>query len=510
MNILKAVGSFGSLTLLSRVLGYFRDILIAVFIGTSSLADAFFVAFRLPNTFRRLFAEGTFNAAFIPIFTKLSIKNRSENFTNSVFNFLLIVLLPLTIIAEIFMGGFVFLISPGFTSEPEKFKLATDLSRITFPFLLFVSLSSFFSAILNSKGKFAVAAAAPIILNIFLIFSIFYSKFFDQSFVKSMSLAVFFAGLVQMLILILYCRRYYIPKINLVIKFNDQIKQFFSRLLPSIFSSGVMQINILVGTIIASFQSSAVSYLYYADRIYQLPLAISGIAIGTVVLPVLSKTIISASREKVFFIQNRSIELSILLSAPAAVGIIVGAQEIISCLFGYGSFDETSVFNTSNALIIFGFGLPAFSLLKLYSNFYFARGDTKFPFKVSVFTVLTNILISIIFFEKYGFLSIAAGTTISCWLATFIYKYNLKVDNFHSSDRIFIERFAKIFVCSLIMGSLLYFQFFYFKDYFASPELIKVLYLLFIVGNSIFVYFILTVMFKAFSIKDFKLKNYNE
>ena len=160
------------------------------------------------------------------------------------------------------------------------------------------------------------------------------------------------------------------------------------------------------------------------------------------------------------------------------------------------------------ALVIFGFGLPAFSLLKLYSNFYFARGDTKFPFKVSVFTVLANILISIIYFKKFGFLSIAAGTTISCWLATFIYKYNLKIDKFHTSDRIFIERFAKIFVCSLIMGSLLYYQFFYFEDYFYKRDLIKVLYLFFIVGNSIFVYFIMSVLFKAFSIKDFKLKNY--
>ena len=508
MNILRAVGSFGSLTLVSRVLGYFRDILIAIFIGTSSLADAFFVAFRLPNTFRRLFAEGTFNAAFIPIYTKLSVTNRSEHFTNSVFNFLLIVLLPITIIAEIFMGGFIFLISPGFANEPEKFKLATDLSRITFPFLLFVSLSSFFSAILNSKGKFAVAAAAPIVLNIFLVFSIFYAKYFNQSFVKSMSLAVFFAGLFQMLILIIYCRKYFIPKINLIIKLTDQLKQFFAKLLPSIFSSGVMQINILVGTIIASFQSSAVSYLYYADRIYQLPLAISGIAIGTVVLPVLSKTILSESKENVFFIQNRSIELSVFLSAPAAVGIIVGAEEIISCLFGYGSFNEDSVLNTSKALVIFGFGLPAFSLLKLYSNFYFARGNTRFPFKVSVFTVLANIFISIIFFEKFGFLSIAAGTTISCWLATFIYKYNLKIDNFHISDRIFIERFAKIFACSLIMGSLLYYQFFYFKDYFIGTDLIKVLYLFIIVSNSIFVYFVMSMLFKAFSIKDFKLKKY--
>ena len=210
-----------------------------------------------------------------------------------------------------------------------------------------------------------------------------------------MSLSVFFAGLVQMIILIFYSRKFFIPKINFIIKLTDQIKQFL-KLLPSIFSSGVMQINILVGTIIASFQSSAVSYLYYADRIYQPPLAISGIAIGTVVLPVLSKTILSESKKKVFFIQNRSIEFSIFLSAPAAIGIIVGAEEIIYCLFGYGSFDDTSVLNTANALIIFGFGLPAFSLLKLYSNFYFARGNTKFPFKVSVFTV-ANILISVVF-----------------------------------------------------------------------------------------------------------------
>jgi len=508
MNILKAVSSFGSLTLLSRILGYFRDILIAVFIGTTAMADAFFVAFRLPNTFRRLFAEGTFNAAFVPIYTKLKIKKNSTLFTNSVFNFLLVILLILTLVAEIFMGGFVYLISPGFIGEPEKFKLATDLSRITFPFLLFVSLSSFFSAILNSNGKFAVAAGAPIVLNIFLILSIFYAKYFDQSFVRLMAIAVFFAGCTQMLILIIYCRKYFIPKINFIIKFNKQVKIFFQKLLPSIFSSGVMQINILVGTIIASFQSSAVSYLYYADRIYQLPLAISGIAIGTVVLPILSKTIINETQKKVFYIQNRSIELSVFLSAPAAVGIIIGAEEIISCLFGYGSFNQESIHNTANALIIFGFGLPAFSLLKLYSNFYFARGDTNFPFKVSVFTVVGNILISLVYFKKYGFLSIAGGTSISCWLAVFVYKFYLKKDKFHSSDKIFIERFSKIIATSLIMGGILYFQLFYFKEEFVTNEISKVFYLFFIVGDSITMYFLISALFKAFSIKDFKLKNY--
>lgn len=508
MNILKAVSSFGSLTLLSRVLGYFRDILIAIFIGTSSLADAFFVAFRLPNTFRRLFAEGTFNAAFIPIYTKLNLKKDEKNFTNSIFNFLLVVLLGLTLVAEIFMGGFIYLISPGFSSDPEKFELAINLSRITFPFLLFVSLSSFFSAILNSNGKFAVAAAAPIVLNIFLILSIYLAKQFDQSFVKNMSLAVLLAGITQMIILIFYCRKIFVPTISFHIHLSQNVKVFFKKLLPSIFSSGVMQINILVGTIIASFQTSAVSYLYYADRIYQLPLAISGIAIGTVILPVLSKTILKETTKKVYHIQNRSIELCLFLSAPAAVGIIVGAEEIISCLFGYGSFGKDSVVNTSKALVIFGFGLPAFSLLKVYSNFYFARNNTSFPFKISVFTVTTNILISVIFFEEFGFLSIAAGTSISCWMAVITYKIFLKKDSFHLSDQTFVERFAKIFVCSLIMGSILHYQFFYFQSYFLDQGIGKVFYLLLIVGNSMIVYLILAIIFKAFSIKDFKLKKY--
>ena len=184
MNLLSSASIFSFFTLISRILGYLRDILIAIFLGASIFADAFFVAFRLPNTFRRLFAEGTFNAAFIPIYTKLKDKKDSKKFTNLVFNFLLIVLLILTLIAEIFMGGFIYLISPGFASDPEKFNLATQLSRITFPFLLFVSLSSFFSAILNSNGKFAVAAAAPIILNLFLILAIFLAKSFDKKFIR--------------------------------------------------------------------------------------------------------------------------------------------------------------------------------------------------------------------------------------------------------------------------------------------------------------------------------------
>ena len=507
MNILKSVGSFGGLTIISRILGYIRDILIAIFIGTSYLADAFFVAFRLPNTFRRLFAEGSFNSAFIPMYTKFKNKKQSYLFANSIFNFLLIILLGLVFLCEIFMGGVMFIISPGFVEDPNKFEVAKTLSRITFPFLLFVSLSSFLSAILNSNNKFAASAAAPIILNIFFIISIFISSAYDKSFVQNMSLAVFFAGIVQFLILVFCTRKYFIPKLGFNFIYLKNIKDFFKRILPSIFSSGIMQINILVGTIIASFQSSAVSYLYYADRVYQLPLALTGIAVGTVILPVLSKSLKSKSDKIVKFLQNRSVELSLFLSAPAAAGLIIGSEQIISCLFGYGSFDNESIKQTSRALKVFGYGLPAFSLLKLYSNFYFARGNTKFPFHVSIITVILNIFISILFFNKIGFISIAFGTTISCWISIFIYKFFLKKDNFYEFDKIFIERLSKIFVCTLIMASILYFQFFYFSYNFETTSIYKLFYLIFIISSSIIVYFALSLLFRSFSIRDFRIKS---
>ena len=507
MNILTSVSSFGILTLVSRILGYLRDILIAFFVGTSFLADAFFVAFRLPNTFRRLFAEGSFNSAFVPQYSKLDVKKKSYNFANSIFNLLVFSLLLLICVAEIFMGGVLYLISPGFLADDQKFELATSLSRITFPFLFFVSLSSFYSGILNSKGKFAVAASAPIILNVMLIGSIYYSYINKEEYVYHMSWAVSIAGFLQLLMLYFYSKKYFVPKLSFNFTISEEVKYFFRRLLPSIFSSGIMQINILVGTIIASFQASAVSYLYYADRIYQLPLAITGIAIATVILPTLSKAIFR-KEEKSFFLQNRSIELSLFLSAPAMVGILVATQPIISCLFGYGSFNQESIYQTSRALFIFGFGLPAFSLLKIYSSFYFARGDTKFPFKVSLLTVIINILISILFFAYFGFIAIALGTVISCWIAILVYQFNLHQNNLHQFDKIFKIRISKIFVCSFIMSAILYFLLFEFGDVFYENSASKIFYLVGIVGSSALIYFLLSILFKSFSISDFKSKSY--
>ena len=299
MNLIKSTSTFSFFTLISRITGYFRDVLIAIYLGSGPIADAFFVAFRIPNTFRRLFSEGTFNAAFVPSYSsQLAIKKKAKYFANTIFNILLISLLFLVFLVEIFMPGFVFIIAPGFEKNIDKLDLTITLTRITFPFLLFVSLSSFFSAILNSHNKFAAASASPIILNIFLIITLSLSNYLNDQLVFYLSLAVSLAGLFQLLFLIYFVKKYFIPSLSFKFNINDKVKLFFKKLLPSIFSSGVTQINILIGTIIASFQASAVSYLYYADRIYQINLAVAGIAFGTVILPSLSKYIQSKDKKK--------------------------------------------------------------------------------------------------------------------------------------------------------------------------------------------------------------------
>jgi len=340
MNLIKSTGTFSFFTIISRLLGYVRDILIAVFLGAGPLADAFFVAFRIPNTFRRLFSEGTFNAAFVPSYSSLLNKKKlSANFANNIFNLLILGLFFLVIVTEILMPLFVFMIAPGFEGDSQKMELAITLTRITFPFLLFVSLASFFSAILNSHNKFAIASAAPIILNILLIGVLFFGKILNDELVYYLSYAVTIAGILQFIFLYFFVKKYFSPILKLNIKIDKKIKTFFKKLLPSIFSSGVTQINILVGTIIASFQAGAVSYLYYADRVYQINLAIAGIAIGTVILPQLSKYVQNNKKDKINLIQNKALELSLFLSIPAAIALSIASEEIISSLFGYGSFE---------------------------------------------------------------------------------------------------------------------------------------------------------------------------
>jgi putative peptidoglycan lipid II flippase len=508
MNLIKSTGTFSFFTIISRLLGYLRDILIAIFLGTSFLADAFFVAFRIPNTFRRLFAEGTFNAAFVPSYSSEIIKGKKKSykFANNIFNFLLIILLTLVLILQIFMPVFVSLIAPGFLDDESKMNLAISLTRITIPFLMLVSLSSFFSAILNSHNRFAETAAAPIILNIVLIIILLFSKYLNDNLVYYLSYGVTLAGFLQLIFLYFFVKKYFDFKFSLKIKLSKKVNIFFSKLLPSIFSSGVTQINILVGTIIASFQASAVSYLYYADRIYQINLAIAGIAIGVVILPQLSKHISKKNKKKIDLIQNKALELSLFLSLPASVALIIASDEIISALFGYGQFTESSVLNSSMALYYFSFGLPAFAMIKVFSNFFFANNDTKTPFYISLMSVLLNISISVYFFKSIGFIIIPIATTISSWFNLVILFLLLQVRKLFSFNNIFIKRFFRIVLSSLLMGIFFNYLMILFNNQLSFENSFKSIYLILTVVLGLGFYLVVSFMIKAFQLEDIKLK----
>jgi putative peptidoglycan lipid II flippase len=506
MNLIKSTGTFSFFTIISRLLGYVRDIFIAVLLGAGPLADAFFVAFRIPNTFRRLFSEGTFNAAFVPSYSSLlNNKKNSQKFANNIFNLLIGGLFFLVLIIEILMPLFVFLIAPGFEDDLQKMELAITLTRITFPFLMFISLASFFSAILNSHNKFAIASAAPIILNILLIGVLLFGKILNDQLVIYLSYAVTLSGILQFIFLYLFVKKYFSPKFKLYIKIDSKVKIFFRKLLPSIFSSGVTQINILIGTIIASFQASAVSYLYYADRIYQINLAIAGIAIGTVILPQLSKHVQSDKKEKINSIQNKALELSLFLSIPAAIALLIASEEIISSLFGYGSYDEISVKNSAKALFYFAIGLPAFSLIKVFSAFFFARHNTKIPFYISLTSVLLNILISVVFFKGVGFLIIPIATTISSWFNAILLFIFLKTKNLFSFNVVFINRFIKILISSILMGIFFNYIIYFFNDRFIYQENLKGIYLFGVVILGLMFYLFIAVLIKAFKRSDINL-----
>ena len=506
MNLIKSTGTFSFFTIISRLLGYLRDVLIAVFLGAGPLADAFFVAFRIPNTFRRLFSEGTFNAAFVPSYSSLNDnKKKSQKFANNIFTLLVIGLFFLVLIIEIMMPLFVFLIAPGFEGDYQKMELAITLTRITFPFLIFISLASFFSAILNSHNKFAVASATPIILNILLIGVLLFGKILNDELVYYLSYAVTISGILQLIFLYFFVKKYLSLKISLSFKIDNKVKLFFKKLLPSIFSSGVTQINILVGTIIASFQASAVSYLYYADRIYQINLAIAGIAIGTVILPQLSKHVQNNKKDKINLIQNKALELSLFLSIPAALALLIASEEIISSLFGYGSFSELSVMNSAKALFYFAIGLPAFSLIKIFSAFFFARHNTKVPFYISLTSVLLNVFISVVFFKEVGFIIIPIATTISSWFNAILLFIFLKIKDLFSFNLVFLNRFIKILLASVLMGIFFKYVIYFFNDKLLYEASFKAIYLIAAVILGLIFYLLIAILIKAFKRSDINL-----
>jgi putative peptidoglycan lipid II flippase len=491
MALLRSFATVGGYTALSRILGFVREILIAYFVGTGMVADAFFVAFRLPNMFRRVFAEGAFNAAFVPLFAgrlEAGGETAAKAFAEQALAVLLTSLLALTAAAMAVMPWIIHVLAPGFAEEPEKFSLTVELSQITFPYLLFVALAALLGGVLNSLYRFAAAAAAPVLLNIFFIaaLAVVVPLTGQPGYVMAWTVAA--AGIAQFLMLQVAASRagmsLRLPRPRL----TPGVRRLLRLMVPGFLSAGAMQVNLMVATIIASFQASAVSFLYFADRVYQLPLGLIGIGLGVVLLPNLTRKIRARDDAAAVESLNRGLELAMLLTLPAALALVVIPAPIIVVLFERGAFDRTAADATAAALAAFGLGLPSFVLVKVLQPAFFAREDTQTPFKITVVSVVANIALGLALFWPLKHVGLALATSLAMWLNTALLALGLRRRGFFALDRRCRHRLPRIALASLIMAVALWLAQEALGGWFTAAPVTRIAGLLLLLGVGLVIY----------------------
>lgn len=463
MSLYRNFLNVGGLTLLSRVAGFARDALMAAVLGTGPAADAFFAAFRFPNLFRRLFAEGAFNTAFVPMFAGALEKDgpdASLDLAARIMAWLVAMLVVVTILAEIFMPQIMVAFVPGFVDDQEKFDLTVLLTRIMFPYLGCMSLMAAYGAILNSLGRFFAAAFAPVILNLVNIAAMIpLVTFWVQDPAGAavwVGVATMAGGLAQLwLVWSAIKRADFVPEFRLP-RLDPEVRCFWVLAIPAILTGGITQINIFVGTIIASGADNAISILNYADRLYQLPLGIIGIAIGTVLLPELSRHLKGGRDAEARATQDQSLLVSMLLSMPAATALIAMAEPIVRVLFQRGAFDALATTQTAQALIAFSVGLPAYVLIRVLQPGYFAREDTVTPTIFAGISVVANIGISLALFPSLAHVGIALATAISAWINAALLAVFLALRGHFALSLREWGKHGVIVLVSVVMGAVLY------------------------------------------------------
>jgi putative peptidoglycan lipid II flippase len=459
-SLFRAFATVGSYTMLSRITGFIREILTATYLGAGAVSDAFFVAFQLPNLFRSLFAEGAFSAGFVPIFSQRLEKegeSRAKAFADEAFAMLTVVLLVFTILMIIFMPAVLYLMAPGFHEVPGQMERTTELARIAFPYLMFVSLTMLQSGVLNAMHHYAVAAAAPVLLNITLIAALLIGVGTGGNRAVFLAWGVFAAGVVQFVWLAMECRRVGMRFKWVTPKLTPDVKLLMMRMLPVAFGAGIYQINILVNKIIASLVGpGAISWINYADRVNLLPVGIFGTAIGIALLPLLTRQIQAGNEPGAIANQNRAVEVSLLLTLPAAVGIAMLAGPITSVVFEHGAITPQDRVAIAAALFAFSFGLPAYVLNKALTPSFFGRHDTKTPVKASAAALLVNIALNLALMPYLGHVGIAVGTSVSAWLNAGVLAFILYRRGHLVPDARLKKRLPRTLLAAAIMAAALW------------------------------------------------------
>lgn len=462
MSLYRNFLSVGGLTLVSRIAGFARDALMAAVLGIGPAADAFNAAFRFPNLFRRLFAEGAFNTAFVPMFST-ALETRGEEdakrLASSIMSWLVAAILVVTILAEVFMEPIMAVFVPGF-DDPDKFALTVFLTRIMFPYLACMSLMAAYAAILNTLGRFFASAFAPVILNIVNIAALIPLAIFvledkaDAAF--WVGIATMLGGIAQLALVYWAVRRAnFVPRLAFP-RPNAEVRRFWLLAIPAVLAGGITQINIVVGTIIASSADNAISILSYADRLYQLPLGIIGIAIGTVLLPELSRHVSAGRNVEAAKSQDQSLLLSMLLSMPAAAALASLSLPIVRVLFERGAFNAAASVHVAEALVGYAWGLPAFVLIRVLQPGFFSRKDTVTPTVFAGISVVANIGISLWLFPSMQHVGIALATTISSWLNACLLALFLARRGYFAVPLGSLRKHVLILASSFIMAGTLY------------------------------------------------------
>ena len=456
-RMLRSIVTLGGWTLVSRGAGLVRELMMAAYLGAGPVADAFNVAFSLPNMFRRFFAEGAFNQAFVPLYAKkLEGGEDAEDFAQNAFSGLTAFLLIFTIIGTLAMPLLVWAMAAGFVGD-GRFDMAVDFGRITFAYIGFISLFAFLSGILNAHGHFAEAGAVPVMMNLVFIAAMFLASRMGWDIGTTLAWTTPITGIAQLTWTIYAARRIgFVPRLR-----RPQLTPDFRRLMvnmgPALLVGGVVQINLLVSRQVASGTEGAISWLVYADRLYQLPLGVVAIAVGTVLLPELSRRLQAGDHAGGREAFNRGTEFALLLTLPAAVALVVIALPITGVLYQRGLFDATDTTNTALALAIYGLGLPAFVLQKALQPLFYAREDTRSPFRYALWSMAINAALAFGLMPWIGFSAAAWATTVSAWIMVGQLWWGARrLGEEARFDARFLNRFWRICAASALMGAALW------------------------------------------------------
>ncbi len=507
MKLLKAMATVAGMTALSRVAGFVRDILTASILGAGPIADAFFVALKLPNFFRRVTAEGAFSVSFVPMYSGELEKEGEESanlFANRAFAIMLWGLSAITVAAIASMPLIINLIAPGFSDEPQRYSLAVEFSRVTFPYLLLMSLTSLLGGVLNAHNRFWPFAVAPLLFNLSLIGALLVSGQFENA-GYAMSWGVAAAGVLQFLLLFLQARRIGFKLKIVAPRITPRIKRLFRLMGPGIVGAGVVQINLFADMVIGSFlPTGSISYLYYADRLNQLPLSTVGIAVGTALLPMLSRAVAAGNEKEAKHLFNRAMEVTLLLGLPAAAALLVAAGPIISVLFARGEFTETDAAITSMVLKGYAVGLPAYIAVKVFSTAFWSKQDTKTPVKISIVVTVLNIVLAVTLMQFLGVAGIAFATGIVGWVQLVMLYHALHTKKANSFDERFKKCAVGILVSTGVMTGVVILLQEMLEPMFATEGVGRVIALAILIAGGMMAYGMCAVLTGAVDMKEFK------